>query len=185
MKTDLRSTAANPLLGLWDSMFLFPERFTIVSYNILAVDNARAHWRELYYHIPSHVMQWNTRKRKLLQELGLWSPDIICLQVSCSSRKSRGFVFSEGLFPRCSYHAGILASFICAVGLDWQCQLSSRSGGVSSWDLVPYWMLRLLRITALQPTERLFECLAYACIMMKWLRNFWVTIWSLFLCLFQ
>ncbi|KAH8942982.1 hypothetical protein BDL97_13G024800 [Sphagnum fallax] len=56
------------------------ERFTIVSYNILAVDNARAHWRELYYHIPSHVMQWNTRKRKLLQELGLWSPDIICLQ---------------------------------------------------------------------------------------------------------
>lgn len=63
-------------------LLLIPEKFIIVSYNILSVDNAQTHWRELYYHIPARIMHWHTRKRKLLRELGLWSPDVICLQVS-------------------------------------------------------------------------------------------------------
>lgn len=55
-------------------------RFTIVSFNILGVDNANQHWRELYWHIPPFIMDWNYRKRRILLELGLWSPDIMCLQ---------------------------------------------------------------------------------------------------------
>ncbi|XP_024386152.1 carbon catabolite repressor protein 4 homolog 5 isoform X3 [Physcomitrium patens] len=56
------------------------ERFIIVSYNILADVNARAHWDELYWHIPPFIMDWDARKKKLLRELALWSPDIMCLQ---------------------------------------------------------------------------------------------------------
>eukprot|EP00250_Pteridium_aquilinum_P016851 c23325_g1_i1 orf=89-1543(+) len=56
------------------------DKFVVVSFNILGVDNANKHWRELYWHIPSFIMEWNYRKRRILLELGLWSPDIICLQ---------------------------------------------------------------------------------------------------------
>ncbi|KAI5076453.1 hypothetical protein GOP47_0008518 [Adiantum capillus-veneris] len=55
-------------------------RFVVVSFNILGVDNANQHCRELYWHIPPFVMDWNYRKKRILLELGLWSPDIICLQ---------------------------------------------------------------------------------------------------------
>ncbi|KAJ7556842.1 hypothetical protein O6H91_05G100800 [Diphasiastrum complanatum] len=56
------------------------DRFVFVSYNILSDDNARDHWRELYYHIPMRYMRWGWRKWCLVQELGLWSPDLMCLQ---------------------------------------------------------------------------------------------------------
>lgn len=56
------------------------ERFVIVSYNILADYLAKNHWQQLYIHIPHHIMGWNWRKGRILLELGLWSPDIICLQ---------------------------------------------------------------------------------------------------------
>lgn len=56
------------------------ERFIIVSYNILADYLAKNHWQQLYIHIPHHIMDWNRRKGRILLELGLWSPDIICLQ---------------------------------------------------------------------------------------------------------
>ncbi|MCO5571036.1 hypothetical protein L7F22_024767 [Adiantum nelumboides] len=55
-------------------------RFVVVSFNILGVDNANQHLRELYWHIPPFIMDWNYRKKRILLELGLWSPDIICLQ---------------------------------------------------------------------------------------------------------
>ena len=62
-----------------------PERFVIASYNVLADQNVQEHWKELYWHIPPFIMDWDARKRKLLWELGLWSPDILCLQVRFSS----------------------------------------------------------------------------------------------------
>jgi hypothetical protein len=43
---------------------------------------------------------------------------ITCLQLSCNSKKKqKGFVFCEELFTLCSYHAGILASCICVIGV--------------------------------------------------------------------
>ncbi|XP_024536732.1 carbon catabolite repressor protein 4 homolog 6 [Selaginella moellendorffii] len=58
----------------------FRERFMFLSYNILAADNAREHYRELYYHIPMRYVKWDWRKVRLVQEIEYWSPDILCLQ---------------------------------------------------------------------------------------------------------
>ncbi|XP_022729497.1 carbon catabolite repressor protein 4 homolog 6 isoform X2 [Durio zibethinus] len=55
------------------------ERFIVLSYNILADYLASTH-RNLYFHIPYHMMHWEWRKRNLMFELGLWSADIMCFQ---------------------------------------------------------------------------------------------------------
>lgn len=56
------------------------ERFVVLSYNILADYLAREHRPQLYFHIPPYILDWEWRKRRILTELRLWSPDIICLQ---------------------------------------------------------------------------------------------------------
>ncbi|KAL3616108.1 hypothetical protein CASFOL_040402 [Castilleja foliolosa] len=56
------------------------ERFTILSYNILADYLAIDHYQKLYFHIPHYIMDWNWRKKNICFELGLWSADILCLQ---------------------------------------------------------------------------------------------------------
>ncbi|XWS70841.1 hypothetical protein CRYUN_Cryun03dG0083600 [Craigia yunnanensis] len=58
---------------------LHSERFIVLSYNILADYHASTH-RNLYFHIPHHMMNWEWRKRNLMFELGLWSADIMCFQ---------------------------------------------------------------------------------------------------------
>lgn len=57
-----------------------PERFTVVSYNILGDKNASKH-RDLYVNVPSSYMKWERRKGVICKELMGWNPDIICLQV--------------------------------------------------------------------------------------------------------
>ncbi|KAL0330815.1 UNVERIFIED_CONTAM: Carbon catabolite repressor protein 46 [Sesamum angustifolium] len=56
------------------------ERFTVLSYNILADYLATNHWEKLYFHIPRYIMDWNWRKKNITFELGLWSADILCFQ---------------------------------------------------------------------------------------------------------
>lgn len=56
------------------------ERFTVLSYNILADYLAVDHQRKLYFHIPQYILYWEWRKRSILSELGWWSADILCLQ---------------------------------------------------------------------------------------------------------
>ncbi|XP_059658083.1 carbon catabolite repressor protein 4 homolog 6 isoform X2 [Cornus florida] len=56
------------------------ERFTVLSYNILADYLAINHRRKLYFHIPHHILDWEWRKRSIIFELGLWSADILCFQ---------------------------------------------------------------------------------------------------------
>ncbi|KAK4283707.1 hypothetical protein QN277_000632 [Acacia crassicarpa] len=55
------------------------ERFTVVSYNILADRNAYEH-RDLYLNVPSQYLKWNHGKRVICEELLGLNPDIICLQ---------------------------------------------------------------------------------------------------------
>ncbi|XP_028793872.1 carbon catabolite repressor protein 4 homolog 3 [Neltuma alba] len=55
------------------------ERFTVVSYNVLADRNAYEH-RDLYSNVPSQYLKWNHRKRVICKELFALDPDIICLQ---------------------------------------------------------------------------------------------------------
>lgn len=56
------------------------EKFIIASYNILASAFARQHKCMLYGHVPVPLLEWKRRKLKIILELGLCSPDIICLQ---------------------------------------------------------------------------------------------------------
>ncbi|KAL5559277.1 hypothetical protein UlMin_035488 [Ulmus minor] len=56
------------------------ERFTVLSYNILADYLAMDHRSKLYYHIPLYMLDWQRRKKNIMFELGLWSADILCLQ---------------------------------------------------------------------------------------------------------
>ncbi|KAG7031781.1 Carbon catabolite repressor protein 4-like 6 [Cucurbita argyrosperma subsp. argyrosperma] len=56
------------------------ERFTILSYNILADYLAMDHKQKLYHHIPHYMLDWEWRKNNILFELGLWSTDIMCFQ---------------------------------------------------------------------------------------------------------
>ena len=60
---------------------LCAERFTVLSYNILADYLAINHRSKLYFHVPRHVLDWEFRKRSIMFELGLWSADILCFQV--------------------------------------------------------------------------------------------------------
>ncbi|KAK8959996.1 hypothetical protein KSP40_PGU000141 [Platanthera guangdongensis] len=57
------------------------QRFKVLSYNILADYLALDHQSNLYFHIPNHILAWEWRKKRLFIEFGLWSPDIMCLQV--------------------------------------------------------------------------------------------------------
>lgn len=81
------------LAMLIDSIFLVPciiylgicfnsitDRFLVVSHNILGDDNAFKH-RDLYPSTPSSLLKWNRRLRLICEELRLWQPDIVCLQV--------------------------------------------------------------------------------------------------------
>ncbi|CAN6442042.1 unnamed protein product [Victoria cruziana] len=56
------------------------EQFIVVSYNILADYLARDYQMKLYDHIPPHILDWEWRKNRILFEIGLWGPDIMCLQ---------------------------------------------------------------------------------------------------------
>lgn len=56
------------------------EKFVIASYNILASTYARQQRKELYGHVPDYLLDWKSRKRKIMFELGLCCPDVICLQ---------------------------------------------------------------------------------------------------------
>lgn len=56
------------------------ERFSVLSYNILADYLANNHWAKLYYHIPRRFLDWEWRKKSISFELGLWSPDIMSFQ---------------------------------------------------------------------------------------------------------
>ncbi|XP_023515538.1 carbon catabolite repressor protein 4 homolog 3 [Cucurbita pepo subsp. pepo] len=55
------------------------EKFSVVSYNILAERYAWKH-RGLYTNVPLPYLKWNHRKRVICEELLMWNPDIICLQ---------------------------------------------------------------------------------------------------------
>ncbi|XP_024025494.1 carbon catabolite repressor protein 4 homolog 6 isoform X2 [Morus notabilis] len=58
------------------------ERFTILSYNLLAdyVALGYRHRMELFSHIPRRILDWGWRKGNIIFELGLWSTDIMCFQ---------------------------------------------------------------------------------------------------------
>eukprot|EP00252_Welwitschia_mirabilis_P017265 TRINITY_DN38278_c0_g1_i1.p1 TRINITY_DN38278_c0_g1~~TRINITY_DN38278_c0_g1_i1.p1 ORF type:complete len:457 (-),score=72.16 TRINITY_DN38278_c0_g1_i1:149-1519(-) len=56
-----------------------PDKFVVMTYNILGEINASKH-KELYESVPPSVMEWTNRKRLIFQEVCMWKPDVMCLQ---------------------------------------------------------------------------------------------------------
>ncbi|XP_003563977.1 carbon catabolite repressor protein 4 homolog 3 [Brachypodium distachyon] len=52
---------------------------TIMSYNILADNNARNH-PDLYLDVPWDAMRWDSRRRLIIREIRHWDADLVCLQ---------------------------------------------------------------------------------------------------------
>lgn len=57
----------------------FRDKFVLVSYNILGVENASRH-PDLYCNIPWKYMDWDHRKACLHRELTKYDPSILCFQ---------------------------------------------------------------------------------------------------------
>ncbi|KAG1334800.1 putative Carbon catabolite repressor protein 4 [Cocos nucifera] len=57
----------------------FRDRFIIVSYNILGVENASKH-PDLYDRIDPQHLNWDTRKKQIHKELTCYNPSILCFQ---------------------------------------------------------------------------------------------------------
>ena len=69
--------ASPPESRLWEPNLLDPNSFTVLSYNILAQKYARP---KLYGYTPNWALEWAHRRDKIMIELELYRPDIICLQ---------------------------------------------------------------------------------------------------------
>ncbi|KAK9668777.1 hypothetical protein RND81_13G086100 [Saponaria officinalis] len=57
----------------------FEERFVIVSYNILGVENALKH-RYLYHNISPKILSWDHRRTVICKELEQYNASILCFQ---------------------------------------------------------------------------------------------------------
>uniref|UniRef100_A0A1D1Y351 Carbon catabolite repressor protein 4 5 n=2 Tax=Anthurium amnicola TaxID=1678845 RepID=A0A1D1Y351_9ARAE len=55
------------------------DRFVIVSYNILGVENASKH-PDLYQHVKPKNLDWDRRKGRIRRELMRYNPSILCFQ---------------------------------------------------------------------------------------------------------
>ncbi|XP_072958889.1 carbon catabolite repressor protein 4 homolog 5-like isoform X3 [Typha angustifolia] len=55
------------------------DRFTVVSYNILGVDNASKH-SDLYHKVAPKHLSWEKRKKRIHKELRHYKPSILCFQ---------------------------------------------------------------------------------------------------------
>lgn len=56
------------------------EKFVVVSYNILGVENASKH-SDMYDNIPPKYMKWKRRKRLIRKEINRYNASIVCFQV--------------------------------------------------------------------------------------------------------
>ena len=61
------------------SVFLLVDACTIMSYNILADNNARNH-PDLYLDVPWDALRWDSRRRLIIHEIRHWDSDLVCLQ---------------------------------------------------------------------------------------------------------
>lgn len=94
--------------------YLWSERFKVLSYNILADYLALDHRNKLYFHIPPYILDWQWRKRSILFELGLWSADILCLQVCAYVTYSNVYSSLNVLLQHIFYH---IMFYILACGI--------------------------------------------------------------------
>ncbi|KAE9467116.1 hypothetical protein C3L33_00981, partial [Rhododendron williamsianum] len=61
----------------------YKDKVVLVSYNILAVENASKH-QDLYSKVPPKYLDWDRRKKLLCEEISRYSASILCFQASLS-----------------------------------------------------------------------------------------------------
>ncbi|ONI09140.1 hypothetical protein PRUPE_5G220800 [Prunus persica] len=57
----------------------YKDKFVVVSYNILGVENASKH-PDLYYKVPPRFLEWGRRKKLIRKEINRYNASIMCLQ---------------------------------------------------------------------------------------------------------
>ncbi|XP_050376061.1 carbon catabolite repressor protein 4 homolog 5 isoform X2 [Argentina anserina] len=57
----------------------YGEKFVVVSYNILGVENASSH-SDMYGNVPPRYMKWKHRKRLIRKEVNSYNASIVCFQ---------------------------------------------------------------------------------------------------------
>ncbi|KAL6175318.1 hypothetical protein ACLB2K_051959 [Fragaria x ananassa] len=57
----------------------YGEKFVVVSYNILGVDNASNH-SDMYSNVPPKYMKWKRRRRLIRKEVNSYNAGIVCFQ---------------------------------------------------------------------------------------------------------
>ncbi|KAG5536206.1 hypothetical protein RHGRI_023857 [Rhododendron griersonianum] len=77
----------------------YKDKVVLVSYNILAVENASKH-QDLYSKVPPKYLDWDRRKKLLCEEISRYSASILCFQASLSifiifSKKMASEVFTR------------------------------------------------------------------------------------------
>lgn len=60
------------------------DKFVVVSYNILGVENALKH-PDLYMDVPPEFLEWERRKRLIREEIKLYNASILCFQAGFNS----------------------------------------------------------------------------------------------------
>ncbi|XP_052723172.1 carbon catabolite repressor protein 4 homolog 5 isoform X3 [Vigna angularis] len=68
------------------------DKIVVVSYNILGVQNASNH-PDLYSNIPHRFLEWDKRKRLILEEINNYNASILCFQARTGEAKDGCAVF--------------------------------------------------------------------------------------------
>ena len=68
-----------------DVLFIFSALYTVMCYNVLCDKYAT---RQLYGYCPSWALNWEYRKKGIIEEIRHYSADIISLQVRIRVRYS-------------------------------------------------------------------------------------------------
>ncbi|KAK9091257.1 hypothetical protein Sjap_024434 [Stephania japonica] len=85
LKKSKKGERMKPKLGLrkwvWSprDCSRFEDKFVVVSYNILGVENALKH-PDLYDGVPPRFLEWERRRRLIRKEIKRYSPSILCFQ---------------------------------------------------------------------------------------------------------
>lgn len=67
--------------GFWKEDLIAADKFVVVSYNILGVENAMKH-PDLYTNVPPECLEWDWRKKLIREEVNRYNAGIICFQAS-------------------------------------------------------------------------------------------------------
>ncbi|KAF7136366.1 hypothetical protein RHSIM_Rhsim08G0135000 [Rhododendron simsii] len=89
----------------------YKDKVVLVSYNILAVENASKH-QDLYSKVPLKYLDWDRRKKLLCEEISQYSASILCFQASLSIFEVDRFCDIDNLLQKDGFR-GVYQVYLC------------------------------------------------------------------------